>query len=139
MSNETRNALQQEWSTLQKNYEHSETLALTIKLIAVIISFTSIVLQQNSVLITLLLLVLWLQESIWKTFQSRTEHRLLIIEKAWAENNEDSVLCYYSNWAKSRPGIKQLIASYVSSALKPTVAFPYLILVFIHFIQQFLY
>ena len=39
MTNETREILQQEWSTLQNNCAHSESLALLIKLVAVIVCF----------------------------------------------------------------------------------------------------
>ena len=128
MTNETREILQQEWSTLQNNCAHSESLALLIKLVAVIVCFVGIIYQQSNLLIALLLLILWLQEAIWKTFQSRTEQRLLAIEKAWADNDNDSALCFYRNWAESRPAIKTLITEYLYSAIRPTVAYPYIVL-----------
>ncbi|MCU7940091.1 MAG: hypothetical protein KZQ64_01440 [gamma proteobacterium symbiont of Bathyaustriella thionipta] len=128
MTNETRETLQQEWHTLQNNCAHSETLALIIKLVAIIICLIGFIDHHSSLLIALLLLILWLQEAIWKTFQSRTEQRLLAIEKAWADSDNGSALCFYSNWTKSRPGIKRLIADYLLSAVRPTVAYPYIVL-----------
>ena len=131
MTNENREVLQQEWFTLHNNTEHSEALALIIKLAAVSICLVGIMNTQYSLLITLLLMVLWLQEAIWKTFQGRTEQRLLIIEKAWADDEQNSTLCFYSSWEKSQPGIAALIAEYLSNAARPTVAYPYLVLVLI--------
>ena len=137
MTNENRETLQHEWNTLQNNCERSEALALTIKLVAVIVCLAGIIYHQNSLLIALLLLVLWLQEAIWKTFQGRTEQRLLAIEKAWSDMDKNSTLCFYSNWTQSRPGIKALIAEYLSSAVRPTIAYPYLVLIPISLSAQF--
>lgn len=137
MTNETRETLQLEWNTLQNNCERSEALALTVKLVAVIVCLAGIVYHQSSLLIALLLLVLWLQEAIWKTFQGRTEQRLLAIEKAWADIDKDSTLCFHSNWTKSRPGTKALLTEYLSSAARPTVAYPYIVLIPISLSAQF--
>ena len=80
--------------------------------------------------------MLWLQEAIWKTVQGRTEQRLIAIEKARAENDEDFVLCYYSNWNTTPRSVKTLLREYLSNTIRPTIAYPYIILLAISFISQ---
>ncbi len=138
MEPETCKALQQEWTSLQNSCERSEALALAIKLVAVILCLAGIISGLNATTISLLLLVLWLQEAIWKTFQSRTEQRLLAIEHAWSDPDPQVALRFYSDWEASRPGTAALIADYLSSALRPTVAFPYLVLIPVAFISPLL-
>lgn len=142
MTNEiskTTDALQREWHTLQNNCSHSESLALGIKLLAVVVCLIAILYPQGSLFISLLLALLWLQEAIWKTFQGRTEQRLLAIEKAWAnarvetdietDIEKSATLCFYSHWLESRSGTKALLSEYLSQAIRPTIAYPYIILI----------
>ena len=123
-------SLKQEWHSLHNSYEHSETLALLIKLVALLV-FLFGVSFYNSPIIPLLIAMLWLQEAIWKTLQGRTEQRLIAIEKARAESDESAVLCYYSNWNNAQRSLKQLLLEYFSNALRPTIAYPYIILMII--------
>ena len=137
MTDKSSNALQQEWNTLHNNVEQSEALALLIKLIAVMVCLLGIVLSLSVHVIALLLLVLWFQESIWKTFQSRTESRLLDVEQAWTDGNEALALSFYSNWVASRPGHKALLRDYLSNLARPTVAYPYLALIPLAYVARF--
>lgn len=129
MTTETRNVLQQEWMTLHQSYEKSETLAFVIKLVSVIVCLSGFVFYLNTLITSLLLCVLWLLEAIWKTFQGRTEQRLLSIEKAWQQSDANVALNFYQHWSASRPGSAQLIGEYFKHAIRPTIAFPYLVLI----------
>jgi len=133
-NHQTQNALQQEWVSLHHSTEKSETLSLIIKLVSVALCFIGIVSNLSPVILSLLLLTLWLQEAIWKTFQARAELRLLIIEKAWLEKDESRSLQFYSEWSASRPGTLKLILEYLSNAARPTIAYPYVILLPLSFI-----
>ncbi|MBT3203343.1 MAG: hypothetical protein HOM14_09305 [Gammaproteobacteria bacterium] len=128
--------LQQQWITLHNNVEKSESLALILKMLAVLVLVAGLIAKLNVIDIVLLLLVLWLQEGIWKTFQSRTESHLLALEKASSDNDEKFGLSFYSEWNESRPGIKKLIFQYISNSLRPTVAYPYVVLLLISFMPK---
>jgi hypothetical protein len=72
--------------------------------------------------------ILWLQDAIWKTFQSRIETRILYLESLLREapggNREQRAFQLHSQFQEQR---KQggMVAQYLSSAVRPTVAFPY--------------
>jgi len=74
------------------------------------------------------ILVLWLQEGIWRTVQARTSDRLLTIEKTLKESGNQPAMQFYSNWEANRPGTIGLVKEYLLNALRPTVAYPYIIL-----------
>jgi len=76
----------------------------------------------------MLILVLWLQEGIWRTVQARTCERLLIVEKMLKEPGDQAAMQFYSNWEASRPSAAGLIKEYLLNAVRPTVAYPYIIL-----------
>ena len=105
-------------------------------MLAVLVLVAGLIAKLNVIDIVLLLLVLWLQEGIWKTFQSRTESHLLALEKASSDNDEKFGLSFYSEWNESRPGIKKLIFQYISNSLRPTVAYPYVVLLLISFMPK---
>jgi hypothetical protein len=119
---------QQQWLTMHRQYEHYENLALVIKLIAVIATLAGLISHLSYWPLLVLLGILWLQEGIWKTFQSRLEASLLALEET---ATEDALLPLYTNWRQKRPGVTALITQYLCSALRPTVAFPYIVLMFI--------
>ena len=58
----------QEWTTLQNNFERYEHGVLWLKLTAVLVFFMGVVWQIEPWLLAVLLLVLWLQDAIYKTF-----------------------------------------------------------------------
>ncbi|HCC81707.1 MAG TPA: hypothetical protein DEQ25_10635, partial [Methylophaga sp.] len=79
-----------EWCLLQNQFESYEKHSLYIKLISILMLFLSEIFSVSMISIFLILLVLWLQDAIWKTFQSRIEPRLLKIEKNIREKTEGS-------------------------------------------------
>lgn len=120
--------LNQEWQTLQNNYEQYEKTVLTIKLLAVIFCAVGWLLAVPGSM-ALLIAVLWLQEGILKTYQSRLGVRLLKIESLLQQAApHSSAFQLHTEWLANRPGSFGLIKEYVASALKPTVAFPYAVL-----------
>ena len=82
-----------------------------------------------NVFIVFLLLVLWLQDGIWKTFQSRIESRLLKIEKYIAENDEESVFQFNSEYLEGCLSGVPLVSEYARQSIRPTVAFPHIVLI----------
>ena len=124
-------ALGQEWVTLQNNYEHYESGALMVKLAAVVSFFAGVAIGLAPWLLCLVVLVLWLQEGIFKTCQSRLGERLVKVERLLADGSAERGQAFqlHSTWLAQRPGLAGLLREYAASALRPTVAFPYAVLV----------
>ena len=127
-------ALNQEWITLQNNYEQYERSALFIKLASVAIWTIALSAGLNEILIGIVMLILWLQESIFKTYQSRLGNRILRVENLIKQNiqTEDVAFQLHSDWVGQRRGGISLIVEYLKHALKPTVAFPYVVLLLVN-------
>lgn len=129
-------ALTGEWATLQDNHEQYERNALLIKLVAVV-AFTAGIFWPQGITGNLLLCVvqgvLWLQEGILRTSQARLGERLLRIEAlargaADGQPTASPALQLHSEWLATRPGTAGLVGEYLRNALRPTVAFPYALL-----------
>lgn len=126
--------LQQEWELLHEDHERYDRNALYIKLAAIICCALSLAYQLSFLLGTLFVLTLWLQEGIWRTFQSRIADRLMLVEQGIKSREDVSAFQLYSSWEQERPSTMGLIKSYISNSVRPTVAFPYIILLCIEFI-----
>jgi hypothetical protein len=126
-------ALTHEWATLQNNHEQHERNSLLIKLAGVALLAASPALTLSAPASVALLLVLWLQEAIFRTFQARLGERILRIEQLLREGAiQAAAPCQlHSEWLASRPGTAGLLAEYGKNMLRPTVAFPYAVLVLI--------
>lgn len=121
----------QEWTTLQNNFERYEHGVMWLKLASVVVFLTGAMLLIEPLLLAVLLLVLWVQEAIYKTFQNRLGARLQQLESRiaappGADAGEPFQL--HSGWLAQRKGLKGLLAEYAASALRPTVAFPHVLL-----------
>jgi hypothetical protein len=127
---EIQHALAQEWATLQSNHEAQERNALWLKLAAVLLVAGSWAMDLPPLLGGALVLVLWLQEAILKTWQHRLAERLLVIEAALMRGPQaaEAPFQLHSQWLAQRPGLSGLLAEYGRSALRPTVAYPYAVL-----------
>ena len=129
--------LNQEWALLQTQYDSYEKYSLLIKLIHLF--FAGLVVTFGSVPMSVVFIALsfWLQDGIWKTFQSRIEKRLLRLEHLIGlkqeidEETTNQAFQFNSQFLQNRGSHKELIKEYIKNALKPTVAFPHVILVFI--------
>ena len=125
MDNKTR--LAEEWQMLQNNHEQHEKSALLIKLTSLILCVLGMAAAVPAVWLGITVTLCWLQEAIYKTFQARLVERLLRVEQLLCEADPtEQAMQLYSAWTANRPSGLGLIAGYAASALKPTVAFPYL-------------
>ncbi|MEP6969097.1 MAG: hypothetical protein ABJA49_01565, partial [Betaproteobacteria bacterium] len=79
------------------------------------------------------MLVLWLQDAIFKTFQARLVARLLDLERHLAQGNATSGQAFqlHTIWQAGRKNLAGLLGEYLRSAMRPTVAFPYLVLLLV--------
>jgi len=138
MNNKELSTWHQEWQILHAEHENYERYSLIIKLTAVTVCCISIIFDFSLVISVLLLLTVWLQEAIWKTFQSRLSKRLLLIERNIdippSENSNMRKFQLYTTWQDQRPSSKGLILEYLTNALRPTIMFPYATLILINLI-----
>jgi hypothetical protein len=127
------NPAAREWAVLQNLYERYEFGALAVKLAAVVLFFAGVVIDLHATWLMLLMAVLWLQEGIFKTSQSRLEARLLQLEQLLAEGDggQGGAFQLHTRWAAQRPGTIGLVGEYLRSAMRPTVAFPYAVLLLV--------
>ncbi|MGK0310223.1 MAG: hypothetical protein ACJAYS_001065 [Lentimonas sp.] len=124
-----------EWCLLQNQFDSYEKHSLYIKLLSITVLLMAGMSDGVSIFVVLLLMVLWLQDAIWKTFQSRIEIRLLQIEKYISEESETSVFQFNSEFHKVRLGGLSLVNEYIRQSIRPTVAFPYVVLILISLAQ----
>lgn len=113
--------LHQEWLALQAQHERYEGLALAVKLAA----FAAAVVVPDNALALPLLALLWLQEAVLKTFQARLGDRLLVVEAGVKAGDDTVPMQLHSHWLARRPRGAGLLGEYLRSALRPTVALPY--------------
>lgn len=129
------NDFQNEWAIIHASIEKYESLSLLIKLLSIVVCILSIALSINELIAIFIALVLWLQDGIWKTFQKRLEMRVLFVEQRLKnEANSEGAFQLYSQWQENRLGAVSLVKEYLLNSLKPTVAYPYIVLIFLLFI-----
>lgn len=125
--------LKQEWQNLHQDHERYDRYGLLIKLTAAIACLISVGMGMTLWLAIVFVLVLWLQEGIWRTVQARTSDRLMVVEKALkqtdGEHRDTQGMQFYTEWEANRPGTVGLVKEYVANAVRPTVAYPYVILI----------
>ncbi|MDD2881972.1 MAG: hypothetical protein PHQ58_16210 [Rhodoferax sp.] len=119
--------LAQEWTTLQNNHEAYERSALALKLVATLLTAAAWVYGLDPLALGALVLILWAQEAVLKTWQNRLVTRLVDIEAMFRRGAQggDEPFQLHSQWLATRPGLMGLLADYARSALRPTVAWPY--------------
>jgi len=126
-----------EWKILHNNHEEYEKYALIIKLLTIAIALTCFLFSISNIIAICILSILWLQEGIWKTYQSRISNRIEKIELSQRLDPEEleqdklEPFQFYSQWNESRQSSLGLIMEYIKSTLKPTVLYPYLPLIII--------
>jgi hypothetical protein len=123
-----------EWQVLQTQYDSYEKFSLIIKLVAFVLCFSALALELNRFISILLLTGLWLQDSIWKTFQGRIEHRLLDVEANIQGLNDGeelklAAMQFNQEFLKQRSGVIGLVSEYFKQALRPTIAYPHVLLI----------
>ncbi len=133
-----RNEFKTEWCLLQNQFDSYEKHSLYIKLLSIVVLLSAEISNVMSILVVLILMVLWLQDAIWKTFQSRIEPRLLQIEKYISEDSEESAFQFNSEYHSVRLSGLSIINEYVRQSIRPTVAFPHIVLILILLVQYVL-
>ena len=128
--------LQTEWLTLQNQFDSYEKCSLAIKLFSILVCCILVFALNAGVWSLLVVAILWLQDAIWKTFQNRIGQRLEVVEQAVQDNPHhvpEHVLHmgmqFNLAWNQSRPRAIGLISEYIKQALKPTVAYPHVVLI----------
>lgn len=120
--------LENEWITLQNQYDSYEKYSLLIKLVNVGVLVGAYYSNHMHVMVLFLLLVLWGQDAIWKTFQSRIEVRLLELESTLAGDGNAEAFQFNRQYQKCRPGLAGLVKEYACQAIRPTIAYPHAVL-----------
>lgn len=128
MSTSLLSGLQQEWLCLQNQYDSYEKHSLIIKLVALMLCPTLLFVAHVGAETIVFIALLWMQDGIWKTYQSRIGERLLVVEKAIVDGQGHQAMQFNSIWRESRQGSVALLAEYISQAGKPTVAYPHALL-----------
>ncbi len=119
----------QEWISLQAQYEHYERTSLLIKLISVVLFGLGLMFPMNVLLVAAFVLIFWLQEGIVRTFQARLGERILHVEGCLRDPEMIGfAFQLHTEWQKNRPSSFGLILEYAKNAARPTVAFPYVAL-----------
>lgn len=127
MINENTSALMQEWNVLQQQHEAYEHKSLSLKMFSTLVLALLMFHNRFDFVLPVLLLCLWVQEGIWKTFQGRLGERLIIVEQALANNTDEPAMQLNNQWQQIRPGFIGLIVEYIKNTCRPTVAFPHFI------------
>ena len=124
--------LAHEWILLQNQFDSYEKHSLLIKLLCVAL-YSYLWLAGNLFLICLVVVVLWGLDAIWKTYQNRIEIRLLAVEQSLLNDSSAPTAAFQfnSNYLRNRPSNIKLIREYLHQAARPTVVFPYLLLILV--------
>jgi len=123
--------LTNEWQLLQIQFDSYEKFSLAIKGVSFIFFSTALFLNAITLYVMAALLVLWLQDGIWKTFQQRIESRLLQLEAFILTDNEGVAFQFNRQFLENRQSGLSLIKEYGSNALRPTTAYLHSALFFI--------
>ncbi|MFV0477027.1 MAG: hypothetical protein ACK5ME_04225 [Parahaliea sp.] len=129
-----------EWMLLQKQYDSYEKFSLLIKLTNIILVTWLLFVGHAGFWAAAVAAILWLQDGIWKTYQSRINTRLLVVEVALAEEpsaNEAGPLQYNRSWLAMRHGVTGLLKEYLCHAMAPTVAYPHVLLIALTVLVQY--
>lgn len=118
----------QEWVTLQNQQDSYEKYSLLIKLFHILIICSFMLSTIQTPLLPILSAILWLQDGIWKTFQNRFSQRLVVLETGISENDESVGMQFNRQWLLNRPSGLSIIKEYALQSLRPTIAFPHLVL-----------
>jgi|TARA_R110002111_G_scaffold142165_4_gene208182 hypothetical protein len=144
MSDVQLHLLQSEWTTLQTQFDSYEKCSLGIKLFSILVCCILVFSLNAGIWSLWVVAILWLQDGIWKTFQNRIGQRLEVVEQAIQDNSnstQDQIsqvgMQFNLTWSQSRPSPIGLVCEYIKQSLKPTVAYPYVILIALVIVQLY--
>jgi len=127
--------LNEEWVVLHADIEKYERFSLLIKLTNLLVLIISFATQLPMMFVLLISGLIWLQDGIWKTFQFRMNERILVLENdinnTFIGSTEKPQFQFYSEWEKNPKSFSALISEYLRNSLRPTVAYPHVIIIMI--------
>lgn len=132
--------LGQEWQALQGQFAQYEKSALHIKMTCLAVYAFALATGLATSVAGALVALFWLQEGMFKTFQNRLAERLLHVERLLMAPTTTSsgAMQLHSDWLANRRGGFTLLGEYLASAMRPTVAVPYLPLMLILILIEFM-
>lgn len=133
MSSVEASALEREWVVLQGNIEQHERNALVVKLVAVFLFTAAVLFSLAGDLTAWLIVILWFQEAMLRTFQARIGTRILRIEEM-LRGAAGQAMQLHTDWIAARNGLAGMVLEYAASAIRPTVAFPYAVLLLVNLV-----
>ena len=136
--------LQSEWITLQNQFDSYEKFSLAIKIFSILLCCMLIFALDVGFESLVVVAILWLQDGIWKTFQARIGQRLEVVEQAIQDNPHhlpehplQMGMQFNLAWSQSRPSAIGLVGEYIKQSLKPTVAYPHVVLMGLIIVQLY--
>jgi hypothetical protein len=117
-----------EWSTLQNQFDAFEKLSLVIKLVAILVTCLFALDIKHPEILLMVNAILWGQDAIWKTFQSRFADRLLKIESELNSESSDAAIQFNTAWEDKHRSTFSLLSEYLTHLVKPTVVYPHFVL-----------
>jgi hypothetical protein len=133
--NSNKNELMTEWCLLQNQFDSYEKHSLYIKLVSIMALLTAEISGVVGITLIFILLVLWGQDAIWKTFQSRIEPRIFQLEKSISTDCNESACQFNTEYNKGSLGGVGLIFEYARQSIRPTIAFPHVVLIIISLVK----
>ena len=133
--NSNKNELMTEWCLLQNQFDSYEKHSLYIKLVSIMSLLTAEISGVVGITLIFILLVLWGQDAIWKTFQSRIEPRIFQLEKSISTDCYESACQFNTEYNKGSLGGVGLIFEYARQSIRPTIAFPHVVLIIISLVK----
>ena len=121
-----------EWSLLQNQFDSYEKYSLLIKLVGVLVLCATVLVDRPGLSVAGILVVLWMQDGIWKTYQARIESRLLELESVLADEPysapQGGFYQFNTAFLDNRQRGFALLLEYLLQAVRPTVAFTHVAL-----------
>ncbi|GAA3957100.1 hypothetical protein [Allohahella marinimesophila] len=138
-------ALGTEWCLLQNQFDSYEKYSLLLKMGNIALVALALMVGAPGLFLLALVIIVWLQDAIWKTFQARIEVRLLQIEVSAADRAAEPAadspgrvpFQFNSEYNRTRGDTASLMAEYARQALRPTVAFPHVVLAVLYCLYLF--
>ena len=125
-------SLASEWTLLQEQCFGYERHSLAIKLVATSLVALSLLMPFDIQWpVCVIVGILWLQDAIWKTFHSRIETRIILVEEALADVPSTQSRPAFQLHTQFRAARRKggALGQYLRQGVRPTVAYPYIVLI----------
>ena len=128
-----RSDYKKEWRLLQNQFDSYEKFSLIIKLVNIGVFYIAYVTSNIGLITVILITILWLQDAIWKTFQSRIDMRLhqlegYLLDSETSDFSGKAAYQFNSLALNNKESTSALIEEYIHQAIRPTIAYPHILL-----------